>query len=118
MNCPECEGKLVLRNSKHGLFYGCNQYPACKATHGAHPDGVPLGIPGNKKTKEARMRAHDVFDKYWKQRKMTRKAAYRWLQYQMSMTKEECHIAKFNIEQCEAVLWVCKHGGNFPLRRE
>ena len=36
---------MVLRNSKYGLFYGCSTYPNCKASHGAHKDGKPLGTP-------------------------------------------------------------------------
>ncbi len=28
--CPRCGGKLVLRESKNGLFYGCSNYPKCK----------------------------------------------------------------------------------------
>ena len=118
MNCPECDGKLVLRNSKYGPFWGCERFPDCTATHGAHPDGTPLGIPADKKTKKSRIKAHDVFDKFWKKQKMTRKGAYWWLQKQMSMTKEECHIGRFNIEQCEQVVKVCKHNGNYQLDRE
>jgi hypothetical protein len=30
--CPECGGLLVLRNSKHGEFMGCSNYPECKFT--------------------------------------------------------------------------------------
>ncbi|WP_024872177.1 type I DNA topoisomerase [Tolumonas lignilytica] len=28
--CPECGGALSLRRSKHGLFLGCDNYPACQ----------------------------------------------------------------------------------------
>lgn len=28
--CPRCGGKLVLRQSKRGPFYGCENYPKCK----------------------------------------------------------------------------------------
>ncbi|MBI2135359.1 DNA topoisomerase I [Candidatus Woesearchaeota archaeon] len=32
-SCPECkEGKLVLRGSIYGKFYGCSLYPKCKYT--------------------------------------------------------------------------------------
>ncbi|MBU0461050.1 MAG: DNA topoisomerase I, partial [Nanoarchaeota archaeon] len=31
--CPQCkEGKLVLRKSVYGFFYGCSRYPKCKFT--------------------------------------------------------------------------------------
>ncbi|WP_341876933.1 NERD domain-containing protein [Defluviitalea saccharophila] len=30
--CPECGGKLVLRNGKYGQFKGCSNYPKCRFT--------------------------------------------------------------------------------------
>lgn len=30
--CPRCGGKLVQRNGKFGLFYGCSNYPKCNYT--------------------------------------------------------------------------------------
>lgn len=31
-------------------FFGCVGCPRCRATHGAHADGSPLGIPANAET--------------------------------------------------------------------
>ena len=31
--CPQCGGKLILRQGKYGSFYGCCNYPNCKFTH-------------------------------------------------------------------------------------
>ncbi len=99
--CPECGSAMVLRNSKYGLFYGCSTYPNCKASHGAHKDGKPLGTPADKKTKGARIRAHDSFDQLWKGKHMSRSEAYVWMQEAMEMTEDEAHIGKFNEEQCD-----------------
>lgn len=30
--CPRCNGTLKLRNGKHGMFYGCANYPHCSFT--------------------------------------------------------------------------------------
>ena len=30
--CPRCGGELVLRNGKHGKFYGCSNFPKCRFT--------------------------------------------------------------------------------------
>lgn len=30
--CPQCQGKLVVRNGKFGKFIGCSNYPKCKYT--------------------------------------------------------------------------------------
>jgi ssDNA-binding Zn-finger/Zn-ribbon topoisomerase 1 len=103
--CPECGGSLILRPSRFGLFYGCQNYPECRATHGAHPYGRPLGTPADKATKLARIAAHDVFDRLWKARDgerapLTRKQAYGVLQKVMGMTRDEAHIGRFSAEQC------------------
>ena len=60
-----------------------------------------MGTPGDKATKKARMRAHDVFDQLWKEKHMSRHEAYEWMCDQMSLTREEAHIGRFNIDQCE-----------------
>lgn len=31
-DCPKCKEKLILRDSKHGSFYGCSRFPECKYT--------------------------------------------------------------------------------------
>lgn len=102
--CPECGELMVIRKSPdyENPFYGCSAFPDCRGTHGAHPDGAPLGVPANKATKAARMQAHLLFDKLWKNRgPMKRNEAYEWLQGAMSMTEEECHIGRFDIETCQ-----------------
>ena len=66
MQCPECGARMHLRDSSHGKFYGCERYPACDATHGAHETtGEPLGVPGDRDTRLARQRAHAAFDPLW-----------------------------------------------------
>lgn len=30
--CPKCGMKMVSRKSKHGVFWGCSQYPKCNGT--------------------------------------------------------------------------------------
>ncbi len=30
--CPKCGSKLVVREGKRGLFYGCSNFPQCKYT--------------------------------------------------------------------------------------
>jgi ssDNA-binding Zn-finger/Zn-ribbon topoisomerase 1 len=93
---------MVLRNSKYGFFYGCSSYPKCKAAHGAHKKtGQPLGTAADKKTKQARIRAHDSFDTLWKDKHMSRSEAYAWMQEAMEMTEDEAHIGKFDEEKCD-----------------
>jgi ssDNA-binding Zn-finger/Zn-ribbon topoisomerase 1 len=110
LKCPEpgCAGRLVLKESKYGLFYGCEFWPIdrCPGSHGAHPDGAPLGEPADQATKKARMRAHDAFDRLWKGRgaPMSRTEAYEWVQEAMGMTSEEAHIGRFSLEECDGLI--------------
>ena len=95
---------MVLRQSKHGPFYGCTGYPTCDATHGAHPDVKPLGIPADKPTKQARIRAHEAFDRLWKRGRRSRSQAYAWLREAMDLTEDEAHIGRFDMAQGEELI--------------
>jgi len=108
--CPECGSKMVLRDSRYGLFYGCTGWPLCDAAHGAHKNsGEPLGIPADKETKKARMRAHEKFDLLWKRGHTTRSNAYVWMQKAMGLSAEEVHIGRFDEEQCEQLIERVEH---------
>lgn len=103
--CPECGAEMVLRNSKYGLFYGCSRYPECQATHGAHQNsGKPLGVPADKETKQWRIKAHDIFDTYWKRWGMKRQEAYKFLQTTMGLSLKEAHIGRFTKQQCQELI--------------
>jgi len=110
--CAECQSPMVLRTSRYGKFWGCSQFPKCRGTHGAHQaDGRPLGIPADKETKLARIEAHKAFDRLWKSGKMSRTAAYRWLQEAMKLPGFEVHIGKFTKEQCIHLVALLKMKG-------
>jgi hypothetical protein len=63
-----------------------------------------LGIPADKATKKARMRAHAAFDGLWKGGPYNRAQAYSWLQRAMEMTPDEAHIGRFTEEQCDLLV--------------
>ena len=106
--CPECGEPMWLRPAFRGsgVFYRCSTWldKSCPGTHGAHPDGRPLGVPATRKTKDARMAAHHVFDHLWKTKWMSRGAAYRWMQKALGMTADEAHIGRFDRAQCKALV--------------
>jgi len=105
LDCPDCGAPMKFHpTSRYGPFYGCSTFPKCRATHGAHPNGRPLGIPADKATKEVRIRAHAAFDRLWKGGGMSRGAAYRALQALMDMSEEEAHIGRFTKAQCERLI--------------
>lgn len=92
--------KFKYPNGQDRKFYGCSQFPACRGVHGAHPDGSPMGIAGDKATRQARVEAHSVFDAAWRARGMTKKEAYRWLQDITGLSDKGAHISRFTVEQC------------------
>jgi ssDNA-binding Zn-finger/Zn-ribbon topoisomerase 1 len=100
--CPECGASLRLRKSKFGQFYGCERWPLCTGTHGAHPDGRPLGVPANTEAKAARHEAHLALEKI--EAIMGRTAAYKWLATVLHIERVDCHIGLFGIEQCQRVV--------------
>lgn len=110
MKCPECGADMILRETKKFTtkdgkakkFYGCERWPACKGTHGAHPDGKPLGIPGNAETKIWRHKAHTAFDEAFKDIK--RRHRYKELQRLMGLNEADAHIGRFDIEQCKRLI--------------
>lgn len=125
IQCPDCGAAMILRTTtkftrKDGTarqFYGCSNFPECTTCHGAHPDGTPLGIPGDKATRAARMLAHIAFDTLWQGRKWKRKGAYVWLSRKLSIHFDDCHIALFDIRMCAQVIQVCEASTERDLHR-
>jgi len=106
--CPECGQAMRLIETgypDHPYGYRCIR-GGCPGWHGAHPDGSPLGVPGDRKTKAARMAAHAVFDRLWKDGYLTRKQAYAALDAAMALPSGSGHFGSFTAEQCEkATQW-------------
>ena len=117
LKCADCGALMDIRTSKKfkAPFYGCSTFPACRGTHGAFPDGRPLGKPANKEAKKARVQAHKVFDLIWREKHKPRAAAYTWMRKRMGLSKEEAHIGLFDRLQCEALIALVKK--EFPSTR-
>lgn len=32
VKCPDCDGPMISRTGKYGVFWGCKNYPKCKGT--------------------------------------------------------------------------------------
>ena len=32
VKCPECDGEMISRSGKYGVFWGCKKFPECKGT--------------------------------------------------------------------------------------
>lgn len=110
LKCADCGAKLVLKDGKFGIFYGCVMFreTGCGGSHNCHKTTAePLGIPANSETRKLRREAHDVFDVLWKSQgldKMTRDAAYKWMQTNLKLTEQDAHIGKLDKEGCEKLI--------------
>ena len=106
LKCGECGAPMVLRKSTKydSPFYGCSTFPECRGTVGAHRDGRPKGTPGDRKTKDARIKAHKVFDRIWEDGRMTQNQAYAWLCKVMQVSGKAGHIGHFTVAQCEQLI--------------
>ena len=120
--CPYCKERAVLRDSSvvyrrsYGPIWICFD---CDAYVGVHQDSknyLPLGTLADAETRKWRERAHDTFDPLW-QRKMeqesisksqARKLGYKWLAGQLNISVKKCHIAMFDMEQCQKVVEICQ----------
>ena len=98
----------VVYGSSKGNIYLCSEYPVCDAYVGVHKgDNWPLGTLANKELRASRNRLHILFDKLWKNEKLTRTEAYTLLQKRMKLTPLKTHIAKFDLNQCKHAIDLC-----------
>jgi len=106
LGCPDCGSNMILRKSRYGYFYGCQEFPetGCKGSVGARADGTPVAMPTSMTEKEARIDATENFERLWKSGKMDRKDAFVWLCKKMKCQRSEAHIARFTVQQCEALI--------------
>lgn len=112
VQCPYCGQKAEYVDSaeiygkSYGMVYLCRP---CDAYVGVH-DGTdtPLGRLANRELRRWRNRAHATFDPLWQQGPYRRRRndAYAWLAGKMGLTKEETHIAMFDVEQCKQVIQI------------
>lgn len=41
LTCPKCgHHAMILLQSNHNVFYGCERFPECKGRRRAHPNGI------------------------------------------------------------------------------
>lgn len=82
---------------------------ACSAYVGCHGNTViPLGRLANAELRKAKQAAHAAFDPLWKDGKMQRREAYRWLSDALGIPGKQTHIGMFDVDQCKAVVAAVK----------
>lgn len=112
--CPECGSPMEIvfsnrfryRNGTPRIFYRCYKHPECKGSHGAHPNGAPLGKPANKETRDLRRKLHEQLDKKfpWKF-KRGRIQTGSWLK---KNNFGDGHVAHMNADECRSALQILR----------
>jgi hypothetical protein len=97
MECPVHKTNMQEQVTKYGLRFSC---PDCDMV-GWEGDN---STPANKTTRDARMAAHSVFDKIWRNGHIKRSDAYKRLSKRMKLPQKDTHIGMFNEDQCQRVI--------------
>lgn len=122
--CNLCGGDVYyISNSKiYGREYGsgkcyyCTNCGAYVGTHKPRPKEA-LGILGNAKMREMKMKCHELFDRQWKKektqakRQTTRKKAYADLAVKLNISVDECHFGYFDMDMLNKAYGILKGGG-------
>lgn len=128
ITCPYCGAPAILRkgsyvhgeHSKEEFLYVCSHYPKCNSYVGVHTGTkIPKGTLANPELRNKRIKTHKVFDLLWKEKLMTKKEAYRWMEYTMCLPKNTGHIAKFSDYRCNELIRICKdllRNNHIPIR--
>ncbi|SDF77845.1 zinc-finger-containing protein [Sporomusa acidovorans] len=97
------DSSRVYRKS-YGMIYYCKP---CNAWVGVH-EGTkkPLGVLANAELRRWKKKAHFYFDRLWKSKLMSRKAAYKWLSGQLHKPVAQTHIGMFDVSDCKRVVEV------------
>ena len=109
--CPYCSSPT--RRTTEVEIYGkhfsgrdiivCKNYPLCDSYVGCHKSGEPLGRLANKKLREAKINAHDKFDRLWKGKLVTRSQAYKMLSEFLQIPPDYTHIGMFKLSTLKKV---------------
>lgn len=115
--CIHCNKVCRLGDSKEVYPYQSQYWGkpvwicTCGAYVGCHTGTTKsLGFAANHETRRARMILHkEMLDPLWMGKgKKARRSVYRFLAGKMGLTKHECHIGMFTIEQCREAWMILK----------
>lgn len=120
LECPYCHKDSeyvpdteVYSRSYGGYIYLCRECDAYVGTHKPRPT-ESLGRLANKELRQAKIMAHDAFDRLWRKKielgmkkGKARAKAYKWLSKEMNTAPELTHIGFFDVEQCKRVIDIC-----------
>lgn len=65
---------------------------------------LPRGTLAKGDLRNKRIRTHKIFDLIWKKNLMSKKDAYRWMEYFMGLRRDEGHIGFFSDYRCDLLM--------------
>lgn len=107
--CNLCGGKVVYTSNSliygreygSGRMYYCTNCKAYVGTHIPRPKEA-FGILADEELRELKKKCHGLFDSLWlkektlKDKKITRKRAYKWLAERLEISVDCCHFGYFD----------------------
>jgi len=84
-------------------IWACLSCDAHVGTHKDSKDHAPLGRLANKELRAWKIKAHAVFDPWWKSGEMNRKEAYRRLKVLLGMDTQP-HVGFMSLEECKRMV--------------
>lgn len=117
--CPYCSSSTQYIDSaeiygrSYGMVYICRPCDAYVGVHRGTDDA--LGRLANRELREWKKAAHAHFDPLWRkkmsqgiEKNVARTSAYGWLSQQLGIDRDLTHIGMMDVEQCKAVVELCK----------
>lgn len=111
--CPYCSAPAEWLANSAEVYHGHDYGPLwicrpCGAWVGVHKGSrTPLGRLANAELRAAKIAAHAVFDRLWRNGEITRGEAYQWLTSALHM-ETPAHIGEMDVAQCHAVVDACR----------
>lgn len=112
LECRYCGEPARLVNGKQIYPYRADlaelkfwRCAPCNAWVGVHNGTeTPLGILAKAELRKLKSQVHALFDPIWKEKRMKRSKAYRWLAEGLGIPKDECHVGMFDEARCKAAI--------------
>lgn len=110
--CPYCnssthitsEQEIYKTNYKHRQIIACINWPRCNSYVGTHEDGTAMGRLAGPELRKMKSRAHQAFDKIWKEGYRKRRELYGELADYLGLPEEYTHIGMFSVATCQKVI--------------
>ncbi len=114
--CSNCGSDLIRYTTNdeiYGKLYGnggCYVCDWCGAYVGVHntKDKIPLGRFADKELRDLKMQCHNIFDKFWKKEKLSRRDCYGYLAHKLDLYVRETHFGWFDKEYLLKALDILK----------